>query len=247
MQPSSKRSTSEKKATPDASARRAEVKAHRTEAQASQGKGSAETTKAARDEERASEAKDFPDSRPTPAPSKSAPATSAPGHELTAEQAGARLLELLGTFKVAMLVTREGKSLSARPMSLAELDAKTATAWFISSVDAEHARAMEFSPWVQLVCQSSAVQLSVSGHATLVRDAAKLEALWSEPMRLWFPEGKESADLTLIRVELGDGEFWDHSGARGLKFVFDAAKAWLTGEVVEGDPAAHARANLHQA
>jgi general stress protein 26 len=131
-------------------------------------------------------------------------------------------------------------------MSLAQLDAKTATAWFISSVDAARTRALELAPRVQLVCQSSAVHLSVSGHATLVRDAAKLEELWSEPLRAWFPDGKESADLTLVRVELGEGEFWDQSGSRGLTFIFDAAKAWLTGDAVESDPTAHARANLHQ-
>ena len=38
--------------------------------------------------------------------------------------------------------------------------------------------------------------------------------------------------LCLIRVDPTVGEYWDNSGSRGVKFVIDAAKAYLSGEAV---------------
>ena len=44
--------------------------------------------------------------------------------------------------------------------------------------------------------------------------------------RPWFPNGKESTDLCLIRVEPEIGEYWDQSGVmRKLKFAFEASKS----------------------
>jgi general stress protein 26 len=51
--------------------------------------------------------------------------------------------------------------------------------------------------------------VSISGLASLVRDAAKVEDLWSRRLRAWFPGGKKDPDLALIRVRIDRAEVWD--------------------------------------
>ena len=51
--------------------------------------------------------------------------------------------------------------------------------------------------------------MSVSGRAEIVRDKAKIQEKWSEPLRAWFPEGKDDPQIALIRVHPVRGEYWD--------------------------------------
>jgi general stress protein 26 len=51
---------------------------------------------------------------------------------------------------------------------------------------------------------------------------------WSEPLRTWFPEGKDDPQLALIRVHPERGEFWD-SPSSTVMYLYGYAKAALTG------------------
>ncbi|MDV6331594.1 pyridoxamine 5'-phosphate oxidase family protein [Asticcacaulis sp. 201] len=70
---------------------------------------------------------------------------------------------------------------------------------------------------------------SVAGRAAIERDRAKIDALWSDLDKVWFPAGKDDPNLVLIRFEAEEAEFWDTPGpvATGLAYV----KAFMTGEL----------------
>lgn len=153
-----------------------------------------------------------------------------------------RLAELLKEFRFAMLTTREGKRLASRPMTIAGRE--PGKLWFLTTMQSEQTKALEIAPRVQITCQSVMVFLSISGEAKLVKDQAKLDELWSEADRVWFPEGRESKDLVAIEVELIEGEYWDQSGLKGLKYVFEAAKAYLSGERLQADDDLHGKAAI---
>ncbi len=152
------------------------------------------------------------------------------------------LLELLKHFDTTMLVSREGKAFSARPMTILQHDAN-GTLWFMKAIDASEARTVEFAPRVHLVCQSTSVYLSITATARVVRDEAKLDSLWKESFKSWLPLGRATPDLALMAVQPLTGEYWDHSGAKSIKLAFEAVKAYVTGKEAPVDDA-HATANL---
>ena len=92
---------------------------------------------------------------------------------------------------------------------------------------------------MHLICQKNhSIYLAISGHASLVVSRTKINEVWQEPYKVWFPEGKTDPNLALISVDLVEAEYWDNAGAEKVKYLFESAKAYLTGttpKVVEGD------------
>jgi general stress protein 26 len=139
------------------------------------------------------------------------------------------LLALLKGFDTGMLATRttEG-TLRARPMALAEV-ADDGTIHVVAGLDDPKVAEIERDPQVGLFVQGKTQWASVSGRARVVRDRALIDRLWSEVWRVWNPGGKDDPNICLLRIDPTDGEYWDTAGARGVRFVLAAAKAYVTG------------------
>lgn len=146
--------------------------------------------------------------------------------------------ELLKQFSTAMLVTHAGSDhLRARPMVIAQAE-DTGKVWFITHVDTAKVHEIVQDTRVHLVClKEFTAYLSMSGTATLVQSFAKTEELWQESFKVWFPEGKEDPDIALIAVTLDEVEFWDNQGLNKVSYLFEAAKAYVTGTTPENKKA----------
>ena len=133
-------------------------------------------------------------------------------------------------FDNAMLVTRatDGQ-LRCRPMVIAGTE-QDADLWFATSIDSGKAQEILAAPQVCVAMQDGGLYLSISGVAELSQDAAKIDELWSEAWKVWFPNGKQDPSLALIRVTATEGEFWDRSGLKRLTYLFKAGKAYLLGD-----------------
>lgn len=114
---------------------------------------------------------------------------------------------LLKKFDFTMMVTGSGESQRVRPMTIVQID-DTGTVWFVCSLDA-HTRALELDPRAMLVCQSQSVYLVLNGTGRVVRDESKIDELWKDTFKVWFPQGRSSPDLALIAVAPISGEYWD--------------------------------------
>ncbi|MEO6418091.1 MAG: pyridoxamine 5'-phosphate oxidase family protein [Polyangiaceae bacterium] len=135
-----------------------------------------------------------------------------------------RFYERLKEFETAMLVTHAGDTLHARPMSIADAE-PDCDLWFITGGDTLKAHEIEADGRVQVICQDGRSYLTVTGTARLVTDRAKLDELWQETMRTWFPKGKDDPSLVLVMLTAKEGEYWDHSGLSKLKYHADSAPA----------------------
>lgn len=157
---------------------------------------------------------------------------------------GEHLYDLLKGFDTAMLITRaDNGDLHARPMAVAELHAD-AGAYFVTSIDSPKVAEIYADADVLLTFQSSDQYAAVYGRANVVQDRALVERLWKEPWKVWFPRGKEDPSIALLRFDAERGEFWNNAGMRGVQYVFEAAKAYLTGERVKVESGQHGRTNL---
>ena len=135
-----------------------------------------------------------------------------------------------------MLITHAGEGrLRARPMAIAKVE-EDARVWFITGADTAKAHEIASDKRVHIVCQNDrSAYLSLSGHAEVVRDRAKIEELWKERFRAFFPQGKDDPEIALIDVRPEEGEFWDNEGLNKIKFLFALAKAYTGGDKPDVD------------
>ncbi|MFG0291382.1 MAG: pyridoxamine 5'-phosphate oxidase family protein [Rhodopirellula sp. JB044] len=155
-----------------------------------------------------------------------------------------KLLELLNDFDNAMLVTRSSEgSLEARPMAVAQIE-DDGDIWFVTDRNSGKVADLMLDDEVAVTMQSSNKFAVVSGTAQAVDDRAKLDELWSEAWKVWFPEGKASQSILLLRVDADHGEYWDNSDTNGLRYLIKAGKAYMRGERPETDEAINASVSM---
>ncbi|AUX42820.1 pyridoxamine 5'-phosphate oxidase [Sorangium cellulosum] len=151
-----------------------------------------------------------------------------------------KLMEILKKFRNAMLVTQASHGvLRSRPMALMKVDDATGDIWFMTSIDSGKVDEIESNPEVNVTLQEEHRYLSLSGRASIVRSRAKIEELWSEEAKVFFPRGKDDPHLALIHVSPREGEYWDNHGAAGLRFLVEAVKAYVTGTTPKADSTQH--------
>lgn len=148
-----------------------------------------------------------------------------------------RLNELMQGFRVAMLVTSENGQLRARPMTVAEVTGNEV--WFSTSVGTSKVEEVKTDPNVLVTMQSDTRYVSIGGPCTISKDANHIARLWSESWRIWFPKGPQDPELVLMRVRVDQGEFWDLQGTKGIRFVWEAVKAYFSGEKVADIQSSH--------
>lgn len=107
--------------------------------------------------------------------------------------------------------------------------------WFIGDNTTEMCKDIAKRPQVNLAYShpERSVYVSITGQATLVEDAAKLDELWSDFYEAYFEQGKQDPKVQLIRVDAQGAQYWEASGkvAQLAKMVTAA----LTGAKTQSD------------
>jgi general stress protein 26 len=123
-----------------------------------------------------------------------------------------KLHHLIKGIHVAMLTTiDEDGSLRARPMGNNQQDDFDGELLFLSRASAHAAIELGKDPRVSVTFAepSSQTYVSVSGSATLSRDRAKADSIWSSWAKVWFPDGLDDPDLAVLTVKIDKAEYWD--------------------------------------
>jgi general stress protein 26 len=150
------------------------------------------------------------------------------------------LHELLESFDTAMLITRHGEKNHARPMAIAGVDGAS-TVWFSTPIESEKVAEIGSDHSVSVTFQKDRKFVALSGKAEVVTDRAKVEELWKDSWKIWFPKGKMDPSIALIRVDVDDAEFWDIAGGKGIRFAFEVVKSLIAGERAGSVPDQHGR------
>jgi general stress protein 26 len=153
------------------------------------------------------------------------------------------LHEVVNDFDVAMLVTRTTNTIHARPMAIVHLD-DGIDAYLVTDINSIKVDEIKANPRALLTFQSARKFASVSGELTVLRDRELIETMWKEAWKVWFPNGKSDPNIALLKFTALEGEYWDNAGMQGLKYVYNAAKAYIAGETPESDEAQHAKVSL---
>ena len=144
----------------------------------------------------------------------------------------AKLKELIDEIKIGMFTTIDTDgTLRSRPLQTAGVD-DDGTLWFFtsqSSPKVEEAEADAGRVSVSYANTSKYDFVSVSGHATLVRDRGKMDELYTKWVEVFFPKGLDDPNLALLRVTIQKAEYWDAPGS-AIGRLYGAAKVLLTGK-----------------
>ena len=140
-----------------------------------------------------------------------------------------RLQKLIHGFHTAMLVTRtKDGGLRSRPLAIADKRDDGAL-YFSTAIESTKVQELDGDPHVNVTMQDGHRFVSLSGMARIVNDRALVDQLWSEGWKIWFPQGKNDPSLRILIVEPTEAAYWDASGVQGLKYLFEMARAYVTG------------------
>ncbi|HEX3797056.1 MAG TPA: pyridoxamine 5'-phosphate oxidase family protein [Verrucomicrobiae bacterium] len=150
---------------------------------------------------------------------------------------------LLTKFDTAVLVTHgRDSNPRARPMGIAKIS-ESNELWFFTGRDSEKAHELRDDEQVLLVFQKDhSAYVSLVGRASLVSDRSAIAELWKSSYKTWFPGGVDDPNLLLIRVHGQEVEYWDNTGFNSVKYLFETARAYITGNkpnVTEPEQHAH--------
>lgn len=123
-----------------------------------------------------------------------------------------RAWELMKKIGFAMLVTRDGDKLRARPMS-AHLERESNAIYFLT--DARHHKDDEIArnPGINLSFADASAQkyVSLTGSAVVSNDRAKIKELFSTPAKAWW-DSAEDPNIRVLKITPDDAEYWDSPG-----------------------------------
>ena len=123
-----------------------------------------------------------------------------------------KLVKLIKEMDFGMLTTTEGDgSLRSRPMSANGQVEDSGDIWFFTYGESNKVLEAQENPQVNVSFSDIKNQkyVSLSGTAQLVRDAAKIKELWQPPLKAWFPQGVDTPDIALLRINAEKAEYWD--------------------------------------
>ncbi|WP_375414852.1 pyridoxamine 5'-phosphate oxidase family protein [uncultured Bradyrhizobium sp.] len=135
-----------------------------------------------------------------------------------------RAWELMKKIGFAMLVTRDGDKLRARPMS-AHVERDNNAIYFLTDARRHKDDEIARNPNINLSFADAGDQkyVSVSGTAEVSNDRAKIKELFSTPAKAWW-DSAEDPNIRVLKIAPEDAEFWDSPGTV-ISYVKMAAAA----------------------
>jgi general stress protein 26 len=104
------------------------------------------------------------------------------------------------------------------------------TLWFITDKRSRKVAAIEAGETTTLLFQNDkeGSYLHLTGRASVVDDAEKLKELYTTLQRTWFPKGVDDPDITLVRFDTDEANYWDSHDSY-VRLVAAFAKSLVTG------------------
>lgn len=141
-----------------------------------------------------------------------------------------KLKELVEGVDFCMLTTFSNGRLRSRPMSTQKLE-QDGELWFFTNDNSLKIDEIEADNRVNCAYSKpdDNTYISVSGTATVSKDRAKIEELWSPILKAWFPDGLDDPTLCLLKVQVEEAEYWEASSSTLVQLA-GFVKAMVTGK-----------------
>jgi len=123
-----------------------------------------------------------------------------------------RIWRLINDIPVAMVVTRSGQEMRARPMAMRPAQDEGAI-YFLTDADAPKADEIGRNESICLALADNKSQnyVSITGQAEIVDDRDRVEKIWSIYDRAFWPD-KNDPRIRVLRARPESAEFWEGAG-----------------------------------
>ncbi|BBH66876.1 general stress protein [Actinoplanes sp. OR16] len=143
-----------------------------------------------------------------------------------------KVREIVAEARICMVttMTEDGRHVS-RPMALQDVEFD-GDLWFFTYSDSDLVEQIGRHPQVNVAFSDTKQNnwVSIAGAASRVDDRAKAEELWSPVLKAWFPDGLETPNLTLVKVDGETAEYWAAAHSSKVVTMLGYAKAAVTGK-----------------
>ena len=109
--------------------------------------------------------------------------------------------------------------------------------WFFSEKDSDKNKAIASDKNVQLFFShpEKGSYLVVNGEAQIILDKTKVVELWTPVAKIWFKEGKDDPNISIIKVTPTTAYYWDTDGNRMINFIKMVASVVTGKNFVDGE------------
>jgi general stress protein 26 len=92
--------------------------------------------------------------------------------------------------------------------------------WFFSGLDTDRNQIIKKDKKVQLFFSDTSKHfyLVATGEAEIVLDKAKMNELWNPFLKIWFNDGVNDKNISLIKVNAKNAYYWDNEGGKMVIF-----------------------------
>ena len=129
--------------------------------------------------------------------------------------------------RFATITTRTADGdLVSRPLAVLDREFD-GTVWFFTQDPSPKTEDIAADPHVNVAYADGASHVSLSGTATVTRDAALIDKFWNPWAEAWFDGGRQDPTVALLRIEATSAEYW-HIDKPAVVRGFEVIKALVT-------------------
>ncbi len=158
--------------------------------------------------------------------------------ELSGTEGLQKIGELIKDIRIAMLTTAAPDgSFDSRPMATQKVEEFDGTVWFLTRGESGKVEEIEENSHVSLIYADSgdAKYVTVKGLASVSKDRAKIHELWNSMYKAWFPQGEDDPNISVLRIDVQEAEYWEASSSRLVRGAKYLAAAVTGGKVDVGE------------
>lgn len=92
--------------------------------------------------------------------------------------------------------------------------------WFFSEKSSDKNTDIDLNKNVQLFFShpGKSSYLVVNGEAEIITDKNTIAELWTPANKIWFPDGKDDSEISIIKVKPTTAYYWDTNGNKMINF-----------------------------
>lgn len=148
-----------------------------------------------------------------------------------------KLKNLVDEIKICLFCTdlKTNDGSTCRPMSAMKV-CDQGNIWFFSEKSSDKNKAIKVDKNVQLFFShpTKGSYLIVNGEAEVIIDKTKIEELWIPAAKIWFKEGKDDPNISIIKVTPSTAFYWDTDGSKMINFFKMLASVVTGADLVSG-------------
>ena len=160
---------------------------------------------------------------------------------LNSKEAIDKLKSLVNDIMVCLFCTdlKTDDGSTCRPMSTIKV-CDQGNIWFFSEKSSDKNKAIAKNKEVQLFFShpGKSSYMVVNGAAEIILDKTIIDELWTPIAKIWFKEGKEDPNISVIKVTPNKAYYWDTDGNRMVNFLKMVASVATGTNLVSGNQGA---------